>query len=225
MNLDAVVIIPHPNELATLLALGAVVIGTSKSINRRFIAYLLSGMLLAMAGYVNFCFIIVGLTVTGALILSKEAWREKLPVAFVIGEGIVVIVFIILGYYPWLTCLTGAQVTYYYNLKRSNNLLLAVAGFVSISIPLLLITFVSLGRLAQMRGSITHIWMAACIIALVVYSYVIFPNPPSRYLIGMFFLLIPLLSMAIRELQLSIYQVMMIPATNFIYMVQAVFFQ
>ena len=219
------VIIPHPNELATLLALGAVVIGTSKITNRRFIAYMLSGMLLAMAGYVNFCFVIVGLTVTGALILSKKAWLEKLPVAFVIGEGIVVVVFMILGYYPWLTCLTGAQVTYYYNLGYSRNLILAVAGFIAISIPLLLITFLSLGRLAKMRGSITHIWMAACIIALVVYSYVIFPNSPSRYLIGMFFLLIPLLSLTIRELQLSIYQVMMIPAYNFIYMVQAVFFK
>ena len=219
------VIIPHPNELATLLALGAVVIGTSKITNRRFIAYMLSGMLLAMAGYVNFCFVIVGLTVTGALILSKEAWREKLPVAFVIGEGVVVVVFMLLGYYPWLTFLTGTQVTYYYNLAHNKNLLLAVAGFIAISIPLLLITFLSLGRLAKMRGSITHIWMAACIIALVVYSYVIFPNSPSRYLIGMFFLLIPLLSLTIRELQLSIYQVMMIPAYNFIYMVQAVFFK
>jgi hypothetical protein len=219
------VIIPHTNELATLLALGAVIIGTSESINRRFIAYLLSGMLLTGAAYINFCFVIVGLTVTGALILSKEAWREKLPVAFVIGEVIVVIFFMILGYYPWLTCLTGTQATYYYNLAQNRNLLLAVAGFIAISIPLLLITFLSLGQLAKMRGSITHIWMATCIIALVVYSYVISPNPPSRYLIGMFFLLIPLLSLTIRELQLSIYQVMMIPATNFIYMVQAVFFK
>lgn len=219
------VIIPHPNELATLLALGAVVIGTSKITNRRFIAYLLSGMLLAGAAYVHFCFVIAGLIVTGALVLSKEAWRGKLPVAFVIGEGVMVVVLMILGYYPWLTCLTGVQVTYYYNLGYSRNLLLAVAGFIAISTPLLLITFLSLGRLAKMRGSITHIWIAASIIALVVYSYVIFPNPPSRYLIGMFFLLIPLLSLTIRELQLSVYQVMMIPATNFIYMVQAVFFK
>ena len=219
------VIIPHPNELATLLALWAVVIGTSKITNRRFIAYLLSGMLLAIAGYINFCFVIVGITVTGALIVSKEAWREKLPVAFVIGEGIVVIAFMILGYYPWLTFLTGTQVSYYYNLGHNKNLLLAAASFIAISIPLLLITFLSLGRLSKMRGSLTHIWMAACIIALLVYSYVIFPNPPSRYLIGGFFLLIPLLSMTIRELQLSVYQVMMIPVTNFIYMLQGLFFK
>ena len=219
------VIIPHPNELATLLALCAVVLGTSKITKRRFIAYLLSGMLLAIAAYVNFCFVIVGITVTGALVLSKKAWQEKLPVAFIIGEGIVVIAFIILGYYPWLTCLTGTQVTYYYNLGKNKGLVLAVADFIAISIPLLLITFLSLGRLARMRGSISHTWITAFIIALVVYGYVIFPNPPSRYLIGIFFLLTPLLSLTIRELQLSVYQVMIIPAYNFIYMVQAVFFK
>ena len=136
-----------------------------------------------------------------------------------------IIAFMILGYYPWLTFLTGTQVTYYYNLEHNKNLLIAVASFIGISIPLLLVTFLSLGRLVKIRGSIIHIWMAACIIALFVYSYVIFPNPPSRYLIGMFFLLIPLLTLTIRELQLSVYQVMMIPVTNFIYMVQALFFK
>lgn len=218
------VIIPHPNELATLLALGAVVMATSEMIRRRFIAYLLSGMLLAGAAYVNFCFVIVGLIVTGILILSKEAWRKKLPVAFLIGEGIVVIFFMILGYYPWLTFLTGNQITYYNQSVMSKFFLHGLAGFIAISIPLLLITFLSLGRLDKMRGSITQIWMVACISALFVYSYIIFPYPPSRYLIGMFFLLIPLLSLTIRELQLSVYQVMMIPVTNFIYMAQGLFF-
>jgi hypothetical protein len=219
------VIIPHPNELATLLALGAVVMATSEMIRPRFIAYLLSGMLLAGAAYVNLCFVIAGLIVTGMLILSKEAWRKKLPVAFVIGEGIVVIFFMILGYYPWLTFLTGTQVTYFSKLGLSIISLFAVAGYIGISIPLLMITFLSLGRLDKMQGSITQIWMVACIIFLFVYSYIIFPIPPSRYLIGMFFLLIPLLSLTIRELQLSVYQVMMIPVTNFIYMAQGLFFK
>ncbi len=218
------VIIPHPNELATLLAVGAVMIATGQSTNQKFIAYVLSGMLLALAGYINFCYIIVGFTIAGALILSKEAWQEKLPIAFVIGESIVIIAFMILGYYPWLTFLTGTQVTYYYNLKHNINLLIAGASFVAISIPLLLVTFLSFSRLTKRSASVSHIWMAGCIVALFVYSYVIFPNPPSRYLVGIFFLLIPLLTLTIRELQLSVYQVMMIPVINFIYMVQGLFF-
>jgi hypothetical protein len=217
------IIIPHPNELATLLALCSLVMGTSELITQRYILYLLSGMLLAGAAYVNFGFVIVGLIVTGALILSKDAWRKKLPFPFVIGEGIVVVSFMILGYYPWLTFLTGTQLTGYYQSMINKSFLLVLAGFVAISIPLLLITFISLGGLNKMRGSITLIWMVASILSLFVYSHVIFPYPPSRYLIGMFFLLVPLLSLTIRELQLSVYQVMMIPATNLIYMIQGLF--
>jgi hypothetical protein len=215
------VIIPHPNELATLLALCAVIISTSKNIRRRFNVYIISGMLIAGAAYVNLSFVIFAFILTGILILSKHAWRYKLPVAFVIGEVIVVVTFTVLGFYPWLTFLTGTQLTEYYQSTYYNSsFLLSIAGFSAISIPLLLITFLSIGRMDKMRGSITQVWMLACIVALFVYSYLIFPYPPSRYLIGMFFLLVPLLSLTVRELQLSLYQVMMIPATNFIFMVQ-----
>ena len=217
-------VIPHANELAALLALTAFALGCKVRGARRFLAYGAAGGLLAAAAYTSFFYVLVLLAAFSMLALSKTAWRGSLPVASAAGTGLVFTGFVARGYYPWLTYLTGSQVVHYYRLSHPVDALSAALDFAYFGFPLLLVTGLGLLGVTRLGDKLAQSWMVAAAIALAAGTYqALALVATSRYLIGLFFLLVPLLASTVHNLNLTKSQVLLIPLSNFAFVLLILF--
>lgn len=218
------VIEPHGHELAALLALMAFVLGIEVRGRWRWLAFGLSGVLLAAAAHTNFLYIFEALAVLGTLSVSRASWRRRLPLALAMGAGLVFCVSTVLGYFPWLTYLTGTQVTHYYRLEHPVDTFSAVLDVIYLGFPLLLTAGLGLLGVARLRGEPMLSWMTAAAITLVVGVCTTFGLMAiGRYLVGMFFLLTPLLASTLRSLNLSRGRALVVPLANLAFVAVVLF--
>ena len=210
-------VMPHANELAALLSLGAFALGSEVG-NRRPVVYLVSGILLTMAAYTSFFNSLVLISVLGVLAVSRSVSNARLPIASAItagGAGLVFAGFFVLGYYPWLTYLTGTQVTRYYHLSHPYDLASSLLDYGYLGLPLLLVTALGLLGLTRLHSTPVLPWMVAALLGLAACCYQSFGlGAGARYLTGLFFLLVPLIAHIIRRLSLSVLKVAMIPMAS-----------
>ena len=215
---------PHANELAALFALGGFAFGGASNSAYKWSRHIASGMLLTIAAYVNFFFVIVFVITMIMLVLSKQAWHDRKLIGILCGASIVFITFTALGYYPWLTYFTGSQTLHYYTLNHMFDGFSSVMEFSYFGFPLILMSIFSLFLLTTLRGSSLMPWMLGGLISLVAGAYLTFSfGGTARYLMGVYLLLVPLLAMAARRLCLTNTQVAMIPLANFAFVLLVVF--
>jgi len=215
---------PHANELASLFAVFAFILGINSCIQKRFLFYIPSGIFLAAAAYTNFFHMILLIIVIVVLVLSKLSRRLGLTQGIMMGVVLVVSIFVILGYYPWLTIITGTQVTHYYHLNHPFDLSSSIFDILYFGFPLLLIATFSFFEFKRLRNEIALPWMIAVMFALVIGLYQAFGlAATSRYLMGLFFLLMPLFTLAMADLSLSKKQTLMIPLVNFAFVFLVLF--
>ncbi len=211
--------IPHANELATLLVLIGLIVGTAEGagFGRLFVA----GVFLAAAAYTNLFYVV--LAAVAALLLGVVATRQRRFaqfLGFVFGSGCVCLIFAALGYYPWLTYLTGSRLAYQFRLHNQVDTLSAILDYVYIGIPLLVLTGIGLLKFLSGRSQLARLspWLVAGLAALalgVTQSFGL--QASSRYLIGILFVLAPFPALAISTLRPSRLQALMIPMVNMLF--------
>ena len=215
---------PHANELAALFALVGFAIGCASNGAHKWPMHIASGMLLTAAAYTNFLFVVVFIFIMIILLMSKQAWHDRKLIGILCGASIVFVTFTSLGYYPWLTYFTGSQSLHYYVLNHMRDVSSSMLDFSYLGFPLILASILALFVLPKMREAILMPWMIGVIISLAVSVSMTFGiGSITRYLVGMFFLLAPLLAMTIRCLCLTNAQIAMIPITNFAFVILTVF--
>ena len=198
-------VLPHANELAALLALSGFILGSGENRRCRNLRYFASGVFLCLATYVNFFYGIVALAAGLFLLFYKKNWKTGLVPLMGLGGFSVVTVFAALGYYPWLTLLTGTMVTSNYRIFHHSNRLQAFPLFIGDFGPaILLLFFIGLLIFQSLRSQERGYWVVAPIFALILASYQSLGlGSGGHYVIGIFCLMVPILSFALMELKLN----------------------
>jgi len=216
---------PHANELATIFAvLAFMILEKSAHSHHRIALNIVAGVLLAFAAYTNFFNMLLLIVMLAVFALSKEAWRSWIFPGVLGGSALVILVFCFIGYYPWLTYVTGSHLTYYYRLSNPFDLLSSVLDFLYFGFPLLLITILSLFASRRVDNRFISICTIGVLITLVIGVYQSFAlASTSRYLMGMLFLLLPVICISMSRLNFTLRQAMIIPIVNYMFVLMVLF--
>jgi hypothetical protein len=201
------------HELAFLMALlGGVVFQRS---DQRMVGSICAGVLLGLASYTSFfalcfsgCVVVTTVLLGGARDRSSVSW-------LVAGVVLVALVFYSLGYYPWLTLVTGLEFQSVYREQRILDLSTSVMSYLYLGTPALLFFLALLSDVVNLRVDAESGWVAGAVVsALLVGAFMFGVVQVWRYLAGFIFLMTPGFARVLPQLKLSRHAVLSIPIAN-----------
>ena len=215
---------PANNDMATLLSMIGIALAFTLS---TLPAYLGAGVLIGLAAYTHFFHTYLIAFALALFIFSKPAWKSGKIIALGSGMGLTFGVFTWLGYYPWLTYLTGRQFESEFRDRMeviNRDLSTSIFEYSYLGIPLIILFVLSI-RHCRLRARLENRWMIAVVLTIGVGAYTMFGfTNGQRYLIGFFFLLTPLLGKTIIALELRQNQIHVIPLVGIAFTALVVFF-
>jgi hypothetical protein len=215
-------VFPANNEMATLLSLCGIMIAFTLS---NLVAYIGGGALILFAAYTHFLYVYLGIFSVILFIPARSAWKRHLSLGLALGMGSTFGVFTWLGYYPWLTYLVGSAFETEYRAGIPYDTLTAFLEYSYLGTPLIILSVLSLVRLAGIRSRLERRWMMAVALSLAVAIYHVFGlTNGQRYLIGFFLLMTPILAKCTIDLKLRQSQAHAIPLAGLAFISLVIFF-
>lgn len=220
---------PHSNELAFLLAVAAFALGYSHHEPRSVTAFFFSGVCIGISFLISFysAFLALALLLVFGVAFLRSPRRAKLARLLALGFGaaLPIVIGALLGYFPWLTYFTGSYHQAVYRLAHPHGILASVMDFAYFGFPLYLLLGIGILEAWRRRSTPWFPWMAAALLAFIAGAFEAWGlRAANRYLMGHFFLFIPLLSLAAARLRLSHRQALLIPLANFSFLALVTFF-
>lgn len=203
---------PANNEIASLLSmLGIAMVYRKRALLRSVCA----GGFLGLASYTQFFNVYLLFFVLALSAFSGPIWRNRRLVGLLIGMACIFAVFTVLGYYPWLTYLTGAEFETHFRSGRTHDFLTGILEYAYLGIPLALLSILSVWRILCHHE---RDLMLAIVLTLLTCAYHMFGYANGqRYLIGFVFMLTPILAASLAELKLSHGQAYSIPLAGLLF--------